>query len=173
MNKLIKNSFENKQKAVAVALCLVCAMFLVAGSFSSCSKDNEEPAIFFGKWKLVKLLYTDIQDVSESNVVYEFQPNGVLIVTEATNAIPHGMYAPGEYFYSIDTITKYPVNNPIDRTGITYIYHGINLIIEEPGYIKKYVYYISSKELRIDLMETNGAVYYSLNSTPIFKKINQ
>ena len=131
MNKI---PFERKQKGIVVALFIVCTLFLAAGSFSSCSKKEEEPASLIGKWKLEKLegghTSTPSLDCSQKNIIYEFHSNGVLTVIEEFDDILYGICDPGEYLYKV---------------------------VEDEGYLeidsRKYFFNISSKRMKIESAE--------------------
>ncbi len=75
-------------------------IILITLMLSSCSKNDEMPDQIIGKWKLIQVqifgfggLYSE--DYSNKNIVYEFQSNGVLIVSGGKNE----GYSPGKYNY--------------------------------------------------------------------------
>ena len=59
MNKKINIPFarqKTKQRNTAAALCVVCTLFLTAGSFSSCTHGNNENDLskfILGKWEMI------------------------------------------------------------------------------------------------------------------------
>lgn len=66
-----------------------------------------------GKWKLTRTeLYDRINDHSDENVIYNFQSNGILLVSGGGNI---GGYRDGEYSYVFkkDYLSNYPGPNDI------------------------------------------------------------
>jgi len=116
---------------------------LLAGSFSSCIKKNEEPASIVGKWKLVESRYfsfingLQVSDYSQYNIVYEFKTNNVLFVSGVADD-NFSLYGNGEHFYSIGDFAD-----------------GRNLKIGDHGL---WWSRISSKKLELDLMPLDGGL---------------
>jgi hypothetical protein len=81
-------------KKLIHTLNLAAIMLLMAGVVSSCEKnneDNENPyrENIIGKWKLIEIITiigygnqnTDTVDYSNSNIIYGFQNDSILIIT--------------------------------------------------------------------------------------------
>lgn len=82
-------------------------LFLILGTLTACSKDDEHSKMeqIIGEWKLVKMQQYAINekgefqlfttDYPDKNIIYNFQVNGVLMVTGGQNV----GYPTSEYDY--------------------------------------------------------------------------
>ena len=165
-----KKPLERLQRgAVATLFIFPVIMLLMAGSFSSCKKkeENKEPASLFGKWKLEKEILPfigGIYDYSKNNIVYEFHTNGILTVTGESDYISYERFKQGEYLYSILTIDEM---NELYSSLYGFELEFKYFIYVRIGSIIYCLYPFSSKEMAMD----NHS--YSDCSSFRFKKINQ
>jgi len=91
-------------------LKLTVFLILLAGIFSSCTKENGERGIqenFVSKWNLIEFCYYDwdqgepkLLDYSQYDIIYDFKINNVLTVSgKMDNVDDYRGHTKGNYFY--------------------------------------------------------------------------
>ena len=129
-------------------------ILILAIVFVGCNKavqmndeDGEEFASIIGKWKLVNVTIPFIgeeNDYSQYNIVYEFNANGILLVSGKIDHIDaYRGHGTGEHFYSIIDENEASETIPEFRLKIGTAY---------------WAYRISSKELLIDASPLDGTI---------------